>query len=94
MQKKQESNIIISKDLIIYNAKTLYDNDANFRMPSYLVNEVVDNNRKLILRHKGENIRHYSPDELLKAIVSVDKKTHTGVFKRQPIEFNITVFKI
>lgn len=94
MQKKSESNIIIRKDLIIYNAKTLYDDNTHFRMPSYLVNEVVDHGRKLILRHEGENIRYYTGKELLNSIVSVDKKSHTGVFKKQPIEFNITVFKI
>lgn len=93
MQKKQ-SNIIIRNDVVIYNALTLYEDDSQFRMPSYLVNEVVDNNRKLLLRHKGTNIRHYTGKELLNAIESIDKKLYNGVFKGQPIKYNITVFKI
>ena len=93
MQKK-ESNIIIRQDLIIYNALKLYNDDTLFRMPSYLVNEVVDYNRKLVLKHNDEILRSYTGQELIKAISTVDKKPIKGMIKGKPIEFNITVFKI
>lgn len=94
MSKNEISNIIISKDLIIYNAISLYEDNTLFRMPSYLVNEVVDHNRKLLVKHNDKVLRYYTPDELMKSIQSVDKKIHQGVFRREPITFNITVFKI
>lgn len=86
--------MIIGKHQIIYNALTLYNGGTEFRMPSYLVNEVVDKKKILILKHNGENLRSYTGSELLNSIVSVDKKIIEGTFEGQPISFNITVFKI
>lgn len=91
---KKQSNIIIGEDFIKYNALKLYNDDTEFRIPSYLVSDIVKNNKQLVLSHNNKTLKVYEMEALMDNLIKIDSKLYEGTFHNEPITFNITVFKI
>lgn len=90
MKKK---NILIRTDHVIYNTKSIYKNQI-VKIPTYIIHDVIEGNKRILIRCNHNNVALYSTEELKKKLVTVESKIYTGVFRKKSIAFNLAQIKI
>lgn len=87
-------NIIIRDTHVIYNTKTIFNNDT-VKIPSYIISDIIKGNKTLLLKHNHEvTLGYYTTSEVKEGISFINAKVYNGVFKKSPIEYNLVNFKI
>lgn len=83
-------NLIILDKVVKYNTKYL-NNEGTVKVPDYIINDCINNNKTLIITHKHEKISEYKPEEIILNISTVDRKPLKGTIKGKEVTFFNTI---
>lgn len=94
--KKNLSNILIRTDFNIYNTMNIFNDEINdiVKIPSYLIQDVLENNKNLLIKFQQVNIALYTTDELKKKLIRVESKIYNGRFRQEDIQYNLVQVKV
>ncbi len=90
---KTKKNILIRTDFVIYNTKSLYQNEV-VKIPSYIIQDVIENNKRILIKLNDSNIALYTSDELKKNLSTVESRVYQGRFHNQDITYNLCQINI
>lgn len=90
MKKK---NILIRTDFVIYNTNSIYK-DKIVKIPSYIIQDVIEGNKKILIKCNNNNLALYTTAELKNKLVTVESKIYKGKFRQENIEYNLANVKI
>ena len=88
----KDKNIIIRNDFVIYNTKALFDNKV--KLPSYVMQDVIEGNKRILIRLNGKDLIIYTTEQLKKNLITVEAKVYDGFFKKEKIQYNLAQIKI
>ena len=95
MSENKKYNIIIRDNHVIYNTKTKFDEGTSVKIPSYIIQDILQGNKSLLLKFNNETLTFYNnTEELKKSIISIENKTFKGEFRKEAIEYNLVKIKI
>lgn len=92
MNSSTKGNITIRVDFVIYNTKSKFNNVI--KIPSYVIHDVIEGNKKLLIKLNDKNIRLYTTEQLKKNLVTVEAKVYDGFFRKEKIQYNLTQIKV
>lgn len=90
---KTKKNILIRTDFVIYNTKSLYQNEV-VKIPSYIIQDVIENNKRILIKLNDSNIALYTSDELKKNLSTVESRVYEGRFRNESITYNLCQINI
>lgn len=90
--KKIKKNIQIREDFVIYNTKTMFDDCV--KIPSYVIQEIMNKERRIMIRFNGKYLNLYTPEELKSKLVTVESRVYDGWFKAEKIKYNLVLVKV
>lgn len=93
-KKVKPRNLSIRQNTVIYNTKTLFDDNTTFRFPDYLLPILSENNKTLILKHKNKVLCIYKFEELKNNIITVTGTSYVGSHQGKEVEYNLVVIKL
>lgn len=90
---KEKYNIEIRTDYVMYNTKGIYKGGI-VKIPTYIMQDVIDGNKSILIKLNFKNLVHYSSDQLKKNLVTVESRIYEGKFKNENIKYNLAKIKV
>lgn len=88
-----KKNLIILNNLVRFNAIKLYP-DNIVRVPDYIVNYCIENDKKLVIVHKDKVVSELTGDDIFLNIRSIDGREYKGTFFKDEITYKLALYKI
>lgn len=89
-----KKNVLIRSDFNIYNTKSLFNEGTMVKVPSWVIQDAIENNKNILIKLNQVNIANYSTKELKNNLITVESKVYKGRFKHQDINYNLCQIKI
>lgn len=95
MGENKQYNIIIRDNHVVYNTKTKFDGGTSVKIPSYIIQDILQGNKSLLLKFNNETLTFFNnTEELKRSIITIESKIFKGEFRKEPIEYNLVKIKI
>lgn len=88
-----KKNVLIRTDFNIYNTHRLYEKNI-VKIPSYIIQDVIENNKRILIKLNQTNIALYTTEELKKNLITVESRIYSGRFRNENIKYNLANIKI
>ena len=89
---KDKKNITIGEHFVVYNTKTM--RESIVKIPSYLIEEVLSKNKKIIIQSNKKTVAVYDIVALKKNIMSVERTVYDGWLNGEEIQYNLALIKV
>lgn len=94
MNSAKKKNILIRTDFVIYNTKTMFNEGKTVKVPSYIIQDVIENDKGIMITIEGKYLVTYTTDQLKKNLVTVESKIYKGKFRNEEITYNLCKINI
>lgn len=89
-----KKNVFIRTDFNIYNTKSLFNDGTTVKIPSWIVQDTIENNKNLLIKLNQINVANYTTVELKRNLITVESKVFNGKFKNKEITYNLCQIKV
>lgn len=89
-----KKNVLIRSDFNIYNTKSLFNEGMMVKIPSWIIQDAIENNKNILIKLNQVNIANYTTAELKRNLITVESKVYQGKFRNQDINYNLCQIKV